>query len=199
MASCQSILEEENFTRLFLLLEKPCLKLMRALFVRRLQETNPGISVDAFLHNNRVDLLRTRHGQNNRNKYFPIGTGTDLHTWDIAMLYNMTCFYCPATPERMKGLLNAIKRMRDKLCHRGNPCVSKNQYDTYRQRVNDFLEYGLNYLDDNILRNEIAEDVAKIEQPMAREFVEFHKRIHNVYQEDYSLREVVEGKALFTD
>ena len=74
-------------------------------------------------------------------------------------------------------------------------CVQK----PLRQRVNDFLEYGLNYLDDNILRNEIAEDIAKIEQPMAREFVEFHKRIHNVYQDDYNLREVVEGKAIFTD
>jgi len=123
MASSKEMDEEENFTRLMLFLEKPCLKMMREFFYKRLEETSPGLSVDGFLKNNRTRILQTKHGKYNKNKYFSPG-GTQTDDWDLGMLYHMTSYF-PASlhVNHIMGHLKVIKQMRDELCHLGKAHV----------------------------------------------------------------------------
>jgi len=190
MASCQEIAEEEHFTRLILFLEKPCLKLMRALFHRRLQETNPGLSVDGFLHNNRRAILQTRHGKYNKDKYYsPGGSGTNTDKWDLGMLFHMTSYFTASHNNRplnrIMDHLKDIKEMRDNLCHRGQPLVKRTEYDDCRKSIGDFITDTVTYLNDNSLKAMLQEDVEHIERPMATELIEIHTNFHNLYKDNH--------------
>ena len=173
--------EEENFTRLMLFIEKPCLKMMKEFFDKRLEETSPGLSVDGFLNNNRTRILQTKHGKYNKNKYFPPG-GTQTDDWDLGMLYHITSYF-PACHHvnHIMGHLNVIKQIRDKLCHLGKPLVRGTEYDGYRKSIGDFLTDTVTYVNNNDLQDAIQKDIKYIERPMSRELIEIHTNIHKTY------------------
>jgi len=163
---------------------------MRAFFERRLQETNFGLSVDGFLHNNQRAILQTKHGRYNRDKYYPPGgSGTNTDKWDLGMLYHMTSYFTASHNNRplnrIMDHLNYIKDMRDNLCHRGQPLVKRTEYNDYRRRIGDFITDTVAYLNDNSLQAIVREDIDNIERPMATEIIEIHTNFHNLYKDNH--------------
>ena len=188
MACNHQIEEEENFTRLILLMTKPCLKVMRAFFERRVQETTHGQTIDGFLNINRRGILHTNHGKYNKAKYFPQGGATSLEDWDVLMLYHMTTYLPPTV---INPHLDVIKNIRNTMSHPGNAMVPYNQYLTYRQQIQDFIDAGLDYLNIQALRAEISEDVRQIEMPIESKIHETFKLARIMF--DYIVQ-AIQGK-----
>ena len=194
MASCQSNEEEENLTRILQLLKKPCRKLMRSFFIQRVQETNPGTSIDGFLKKHETQIKGTHHGRYNRDKYFPPSRQADLNKWDIVMFYHMTR-YCPSTNPAIYHRLKDIKRIRDTVSHLDDYRLPHNQYTFYRSQIKYYIDDVVSYINDPNLQKEIEEDVRRIDSPIAMEVIEAYRDNHVLYSGEYLVQQI-QGKSM---
>jgi len=183
--------EEENFIKLTLLLTKPCRKLMIEVFTKRVHDKYAKCVV-TFLNNNRSRILRTKHGKNNEDKYFPPAGQTNLNEWDIVMLYHMITFcHVPSISLHLKSILD----MRNELAHPGNVLVSCSDYRKYHTQIQNFIKDGLDYLKDNGLQKDISEDVSRINQmAISKDSVDL---LRNLVLYMGKLEQKMDGKNLF--
>jgi len=191
MACSRPIEEEENFTRLVLLITKPCQKLLRACFERSVQATSPGQTIDVFLNNNRKSILQTIHGKHYKAKYFPQGGATSLDDWDILMLCHMATYLPPTV---ISPHLPAIKEMRNTMSHSTSGMVPSNEYLTHRKQIQDFIDAGLNYLNVHTFRTEISEEVRTIEMPIDSNTFEVFKLALNMFSHSECILQEMQGK-----
>jgi len=196
MASSQPNDEEENLTRILQLLKKPCRKLMKAFFIQRVHETNPGTSIDGFLKKHETQIKGTPHGHYNRYRYFPLSQQTDLNKWDIVMFYHMTK-YCPsdATNSAIYCHLKDIKRIRDTVSHLDDYRLPHNKYTLYRRQIKYYIDGVVSYINDPNLRLEIEEDVRRIDSPIANEVIEAYQGNHVLYSRE-DVAQLIQGKPM---
>jgi len=179
--SCETQPEEEQFTRLMLYLGNPCLKLMKAIFENRVRSTSAGNMID-FLKINKTHILNTSHGKNIKEKYFPSdGSDADVQEWDFLMLYQMTTRHCPPVPQLLEQHLDAVKEIRNKLCHQGTSRVSDSDYQRYHKQIQDFIQTALEYLNDNGLQDDVLQNIDQIEKPSGTVVYYLLKGMHKVY------------------
>ena len=134
--------EEENFTRLILLLTKPCRGLMKRILSESCRNYQYW-TIQNLLNRKRKSILDTYRGYNYRKKYFPRAGETNVDEWDIVMLYHMITFVrVPSLTEPLKSILN----MRNALAHPGKVLVSRRKYINYYRQIQIFIREGLTYL-----------------------------------------------------
>jgi len=182
--------EEANYTKTVLLLTKPCRKLMKKVFLKRVHHKHS--SVVDFLNNNRSKIMRTKHGKTNEDKYFPLAGETNLDEWDIVMLYHMITFcHVPSISLHLKSILD----MRNELAHPGKVLISCSDYRKYQTQIQKFIRDGLAYLKDKELQNDISEDVSRINgMAISKDHVELLRNAFALYMG--SLEQRIDGKSL---
>ncbi|WAR16213.1 hypothetical protein MAR_030807 [Mya arenaria] len=193
---------EEHFTKLVLYLQKPCLKLFRALLNKCVETLYPGQTVYQILLTKKSILLNTRHGHNNKNRYFPVdATGADqptnLDTWDIGMYVYILTRYCNWLGNQ--GHVIDIKSLRDAVCHLGFPQISSSDYERHFETIKKFIRDMLLYIGNDSLEQEIKLDVTNLEGPLTKDFIEYAQICHKLYQGDQRLMEIVQDHMSVTE
>jgi len=183
--------EEANYTKLVLLLTKPCRNLMAKVLQKSVHE-NYDQSVDTFVNINRSRIEKTPHGKLNYDRYFPRQGVTNVNEWDISMLHFVITF-CPV-PSISTDLRN-IKNLRNALAHPGKVLISSRDYRPYHKEIQNFIKGGLKYLCDPISTKKISEDVSRInEMIISKDTVDLLRDAFALYMGHFE--EKIQGKNL---
>ncbi|WAR01587.1 PAR14-like protein [Mya arenaria] len=167
--------EDENFTRLQLLLMKCGTPVAVELLIDRKNALSPSTykpdpwTLHEFLKDKEDSItkrIKTQHIMKQKSileKLFPKDQN-DLNPneWDLPLLIFVITTCCQmSSGDFIVQHLYKMKEVRNTLCHTNRPSISTAKYETMRDRVHGAIKEILNYIDNSSLRERIKEEMRK--------------------------------------
>ncbi|XP_052801223.1 uncharacterized protein LOC128231964 isoform X1 [Mya arenaria] len=167
--------EDENFTRLLLLLMKCGTPVAVELLIDRKNALSPSTykpdpwTLHEFLKDKEDSItkrIKTQHIMKQKSileKLFPKDQN-DLNPneWDLPLLIFVITTCCQmSSGDFIVQHLYKMKEVRNTLCHTNRPSISTAKYETMRDRVHGAIKEILNYIDNSSLRERIKEEMRK--------------------------------------
>ncbi|XP_052786878.1 uncharacterized protein LOC128222090 isoform X2 [Mya arenaria] len=172
--------EEINYTKMQMIIQKVCHKVLVEYLLKYIKDKHPGDSVDVFLSNNENTVNGGRDSYLYEKRYFPKDTNkqpvsTNVHKWDIQMLYFVLTRCCNLKHLEMD--LTFIKDKRNYLCHLGEPKVPDGKFTSFKQDIDPILGRSFKCFGDKF-EKEITEDMAIIDSHLTEQLIDAYQALH---------------------
>ncbi|WAR13934.1 hypothetical protein MAR_004039, partial [Mya arenaria] len=190
--------EEDNYTRMQMIIQKVCRKILIKYLEKKVGYIAPGDSIDQFLANQKVKITKGNEGRRYTPRFFPLDSNghpipANPQNWDIQMLSFILKGFCKPSPADSADI-DFMREKRNYLSHLGNPEVADNIFTTFESDLHGIIKRLCGYLQDTQLEEEIKADLKAVHNRLSENLVDAYKALHRENHIEHDVRTLRKGQ-----